>query len=322
MHSFVKVTEDIVQVHVPIPFPLVSVNCYLVRDGDGWSMIDTGLHYGPAFEAWEQAFSSLGIEPRNIRRIYLTHAHPDHYGLAGHFQRLSSAPVYALDHEIRVVPIEWQSGGAHIHALATFFEQHGAPREAVDRVQVRSLEVLEMLEPQPILTPLHEGDEVLLAGETYRVIWVPGHADGHLMLHREGDGLVFAGDQILIKITPNIGLWPGLDPNPLRSYLASLDKMAGMKTTVALTGHRGAIHDVAGRVAELRDHHRVRAELCCNAAADGHTAYQICLKVFPRLKNIDDVRMAMVETLSHLEYLVSEGRLERTGEPVIRYRQL
>lgn len=322
MQSFVQVSDNIYQVHVPIPFPLVSVNCYLVRDSDGWSMIDTGLHYAPAFGAWEQAFSSLGMQARDIRRIYLTHAHPDHYGLAGHFQRLSSAPVYALDHEIRVVPIEWQRDGMHIHALAAFFEKHGAPREAVERVEVRSLEVLQMLEPQPVLSSLHEDDEVCLAGDAYRVIWVPGHADGHLMFHRRGDGLLFAGDQILVKITPNIGLWPGLDPNPLQSYLTSLDKLDRMKTAVALTGHRAVIHNVPGRVAELREHHRVRAQLCRDAAGDGKTAYQICLQVFPRLKNIDDVRMAMVETLSHLEYLVGEGTLQRFGESVIRYRHL
>jgi Metallo-beta-lactamase-like, C-terminal domain len=126
---------------------------------------------------------------------------------------------------------------------------------------------------------------------------------------------------ILVKITSNIALWPGLDPDPLRSYLASLDKLEGLKRVVALPGHRALIHDVPGRVVELREHHRLRAQECWDAAGGGATAYEVCLKVFPRLKNIDDVRMAMVETLSHLEYLVSEGRLERSEESIVRYRQ-
>lgn len=321
MPSPVKLSENIYQVHIPIPFPLVSVNCYLVRDPDGWAMIDTGLHYGPAFQAWDEAFRTLGLQASDLRRIYITHAHPDHYGLAGHFQRISSAPVYALDKEIRVVPIEWQPDGAHMYALAGFFEKHGAPHEVVERVTARSLQVLHMVEPQPVLSPLYEGNEVCLGGHPYRVIWVPGHADGHLLLHREGDGLLFAGDQILVKITPNIALWPGLDQNPLRSYLASLDKIERLKATVLLPGHRALIHDVRGRVAELREHHRVRAQACWDAAGDGATAYEVCLDVFPRLNSIDDVRMAMVETLSHLEYLVSEGRLERSTDKIVRYRQ-
>ncbi len=124
-----------------------------------------------------------------------------------------------------------------------------------------------------------------------------------------------------MKITPNIALWPGLDPNPLRSYLSSLDKLEGLDIAVALPGHRALIHDVRGRVAELREHHRVRAQACWDAAGDGATAYEVCLDVFPRLNSIDDVRMAMVETLSHLEYLVSEGRLERSTDKIVRYRQ-
>lgn len=322
MPPLVKISEDIYQVHVPIPFPLISVNCYLVRGSDGWTMIDTGLHYGPAFEAWAEAFNTLELQGSDLRRIYLTHAHPDHYGLAGHFQRISGAPVYALDKEIRVVPIEWQPDGAHMNALAGFFEKHGAPQEVVQRVTVRSLEVLHMVEPQPVLSPLYEGNEVCLGGRPYRVIWVPGHADGHLILHREEDGLLFAGDQILVKITPNIALWPGLDPNPLRSYLESLNKIEKLQATVVLPGHRAVIHDVRRRVAELREHHRIRAQACWDAAGDGATAYEVCLNIFPRLKSVDDVRLGMVETLSHLEYLVSEGRLERNSGGILRYRQM
>ncbi len=319
MEAFTEISQDIFQVRIPIPFPLVSVNCYLVRDPIGWTMIDTGLHHGPAFEAWEAAFRALGMRARDIRRIYLTHAHPDHYGLAGYFQQESGAPVYALDREIRVIPIEWEPHGEHMHALARFFARHGAPPEVVAPVEKRSLEVLKMLDPQPVLSPVHEGEQVCLGERWYRVIWTPGHADGHMLLHREQDGLLFAGDQILIKITPNISLWPGLDENPLRSYLNSLDKVERLRAAVALTGHRSVVHDIPGRVAELREHHRERLAKCLEAAGGGATAYEICLRVFPRLESADDVRMAMAETLSHLEYLVGEGRLARSEHKVVRY---
>ncbi len=127
--------------------------------------------------------------------------------------------------------------------------------------------------------------------------------------------------QILAKITPNIALWPGLDQNPLQSYLASLGKLEQLKTAVALTGHRAVIHDVPGRAAEIREHHRQRLQQCWEAAGDGCTGYEVCLKIFPRLVSVGDIRMGMVETLSHLEYLVSEGRLSRSEDDVVRYRQ-
>ena len=178
-----EVSPGIYQVRVPVPFPLKDVNCYLVREADGWTMIDSGLHYGPAFEAWDAAFRDLQIAARDIRRIYLTHAHPDHYGLAGHFQRLSDAPVIALDEEVRVVPIEWEAGGAHMRVIGDFLGRHGVPEAMSERIVQRSLEVLRMIEPHPVLTCVHEGDEVTAGGRTYRVIWTPGHADGHMILH-------------------------------------------------------------------------------------------------------------------------------------------
>lgn len=319
--TITHITENIYQIHIPVPFPLKVVHCYLVREDDGWVMIDTGLQHPRALEAWDHTFGALGMTARDLRRIYITHAHPDHYGLAGHFQRLSAAPVYALDQEIRVIPIEWEADGSHMYMLADFFKTHGAPRPVVESVTTRSLQVLSMVQPQPVLTPLHDGDTVTLGGYSYRVIWMPGHADGHLLLHR-ADGLVFVGDHILMKITPNIALWPRLDPNPLRNYLASLEKTARLSVRIALPGHRAPITDMPTRVKELERHHDVRAQACLDATDAACTAYEACLRIFPKLESVDDVRMAMVETMSHLEYLVHAGKVERAGKDSILYQRV
>jgi hypothetical protein len=82
------------------------------------------------------------------------------------------------------------------------------------------------------------------------------------------------------------------------------------------------IQDVPGRIAELREHHRIRAQKCWNAAKDGRSAFEICMKVFPQIESVDDVRLAMVETLAHLEYLTGEERLEKLDDHAIRYRQI
>jgi glyoxylase-like metal-dependent hydrolase (beta-lactamase superfamily II) len=145
--------------------------------------------------------------------------------LAGYFQNLSNAPVFALDEEIRIIPIEWERAGAHMVLLDEFLTKHGMPPRNIEQTVERSLEILRMLEPQPELAALHEGDPIELGGCRYKIIWTPGHADGHLLLQGQENGLLFSGDMILMKITPNIPLWPALDPNPLKSYLASLDRI-------------------------------------------------------------------------------------------------
>lgn len=317
MHS----VDNIYQVRVPVPFPLKYVQCYLIRESDGWTMIDTGLQYGPALEAWAHAFDELQISARDIRRIFLTHAHPDHYGLAGHFQKLNDAPVYALDEEIRVIPIEWERNGAHLYGLGKFLQEHGLPKALAQKTVERSLEILRMLEPQPELTAVQDGQHIQIGGHPYKIHWTPGHADGHLILHGTENGILFSGDMVLMKITPNIALWPGLDPTPLKNYLASLDKIERLQIKLALPGHRATIESVPARISEIREHHRVRAQKCWDAAKTGRNAHDICMDVFAGIESVDDVRLAMVETLAHLEYLVGEGRLERLEGNPIRYRR-
>ena len=320
MSPISEVEPGIFQVRVPVPFPLRDVNCYLLRERDGWTLIDCGLQDPAAHAAWEEAWRTLGTGPQALTRIILTHAHPDHYGLAGHFQQLSGAPVLVLAHEIDIIRIEWQAEGAHIRLLGEFLQRHGTPEEVARQIVARSLEVLHMLEPQPAtLTPVREGDVLALRDCHYRAVWTPGHADGHMVLYGLEDGVLFAGDHVLPKITPNIALWPDLDPNPLRSYLDALDKVDALQVRLVLPGHRAPFADLHGRIAELRAHHAQRAAACRQAAGGGRSAYEICLEVFPGITRVDDVRMALVETLSHLEYLVSEGRLERSDEGTVRY---
>jgi glyoxylase-like metal-dependent hydrolase (beta-lactamase superfamily II) len=77
------VTNDIYQIQIPLPFALRIVNCYLLAGHNGWTIVDTGLNTSRARAAWLEAFSALGIRPGTTEQIVLTHAHPDHYGLAG-----------------------------------------------------------------------------------------------------------------------------------------------------------------------------------------------------------------------------------------------
>ena len=307
--SITQVANDIFQVQVPVPFPLKTVNCYLARNDSVWTMIDTGLQYAPAREVWAHAFQTLQIEPRAIQKILLTHAHPDHYGLAGYFQEITGAPVFVLDREIASAALEWQREGAHMDMIADYFKSHGLPPNIEDSVHERQMQVLAMVQPQPVLSPLTEGEVVEIGGKKYSVVWTPGHADGHVVFH-SAEGLAFVGDHVLMKITPNIALWPRLHPNPLKLYLEALNKVEQLYITRALPGHRAIIQDLPGRVAELRAHHAARLNECVNAARNC-TAYQVCLEIFPHLKSVDELRMALVETLSHLEYLVAEGQLFR-----------
>ncbi len=130
-------TPDIFQVRVPVPFPLQYVNCYLFRESNGWTLLDTGLNDEPGLNAWAYAFEALQISPRDIRRIILTHTHPDHFGLAGYFQHLSGAPVLALDREIATTSLIWRDDAAYAQALTAYFMQHGVPTRVTENIKGR-----------------------------------------------------------------------------------------------------------------------------------------------------------------------------------------
>jgi glyoxylase-like metal-dependent hydrolase (beta-lactamase superfamily II) len=160
-----------------------------------------------------------------------------------------------------------------------------------------------------------EGPELLDAGDEvdgWRVEVLRGHADGHIVLLR--DGVMIAGDTILAGITPAIGLYPNSRPDPLGDYLQTLDRIEQLAPRVAYTGHRAAVRDPAERASEIRSHHAERLAHA-QGALDGEplSGYDVSLALFPGDLPPTLRRFATAESLAHLERLVHERRAVRAG---------
>jgi glyoxylase-like metal-dependent hydrolase (beta-lactamase superfamily II) len=319
-----QISEDIYQIQLPLPFALNSVNCYLLRGDRGWTIIDTGLNIPPAQAAWQAVFSQLEIAPADIEQIVLTHVHPDHYGLAGWLQAWSGAPVWLSPREAELAQQIWGQDNLH-QAMFELFRRGGIPEEIELKAETEAKKVRALTFPHPGLVKLVEPGTVLSLGRRrFKAIHAPGHSDGQLIFYDAADRLLLSGDQALLKITPNIGLWPVSEPDPLGRYLASLRELAGLEVRLALPGHRGLITNWPERLAELEQHHANRLAVML-AAVDsaGVTAYQVYGQVFnAREFTMHEVRFAVAETLAHLEYLVGRGRLRREGDEVWLYRQV
>jgi len=309
--SVVSVADGIVRVTFPLPLGIDHVHCYLLRASSGaWILVDTGLGLPGTEERWGSALDGLDAP---VERIVITHGHPDHVGDAAPVAELTGAPVLQgrLDNErSREV---W--GGDSWHdETAAFLLAHGMPPDEVEasEQQTRAVAALVHLPADP--EPLDPGESV----DGWEVVHLPGHADGHLALLR--DGTLIAGDAILDEITPTVGVYPRARPDPLADFLRSLEWIADTAPEIAFAGHGQPIRDPARRARELVEHHRVRADLALAALERGAgNAHEVSLALWPDALPPVLRRFAVTEALAHLDRLAVEGRVLR-GDDGYRVR--
>jgi glyoxylase-like metal-dependent hydrolase (beta-lactamase superfamily II) len=290
--TFVSLEDGVRRLTLPLPTGPKHVHCYLV---DG-TLFDTGLGLGDA------PWASAGIE-----RIAITHFHPDHVGGAAAAAAATGAPVSQGGLDYAQCERVWGSTDWP-ERMAAWFTKHGVPQESASQLirEGHAFAAFIRYALDPDL--LYEGST--LAG--WEVVELPGHADGHLGFLR--DGVLIAGDHLLKKISPAIGLYPESRPDPLGDYLRSLERTIELAPRIVYPGHGEPIRDAAGRAEELLEHHRRRLdETSAVLNSQGLTPYEISLRLFGDNLSPTQRRFAVAETLSHLERLVRVGRAARAG---------
>ena len=322
------VAPNIWKFTLPIPFPLRTVNMYaIVGEYGEWAVIDAGMGIPDARTALRDGLRKAGLRIGNLRTIVLSHDHPDHIGLSGELREKSGATVYMHSIDAEGMRTIWSgSAPAQFRSVSQFFRQHGMPVNeqwfsSVPADEMRNVIRVPLYEE---LTLVEDGQYLDILGEQYRVIWTPGHSDGHICLFRERDGVFIAADHVLPRITPNVGLYSENDrANPLGDYLNSLRKVQNLPASIVLPGHSEPFTDLAGRVQEIIEHHEDREQQILSLFdKQPRNAYYLTEKLFgQRLKSNEARRMAVAETLAHLEYMRYESQVEqyKTNDGLIMY---
>jgi glyoxylase-like metal-dependent hydrolase (beta-lactamase superfamily II) len=292
-----------------LPLGIDHVHCYFLRSSSGgWIVVDTGLGTRDVRERWREALDELDAP---VEAIVVTHMHPDHVGGARDVAALTGAPVSQGRDDHAQCVSAW--GDRNGERFAGYWASHGMPAETVSGIAAdsdRLVSAVHWVEDPQLLDP---GDEI----DGWRVEVLRGHADGHIVLLR--DGVMIAGDTILTGITPAIGLYPKSRPDPLGDYLETLARIEELAPRVAYAGHREPIRDPAGRAREIRAHH-VERLAHAEAALVEHprSAYEVSLSLFGRELSPTLRRFATAEALAHLERLVRTGRAERVGRGYVK----
>jgi glyoxylase-like metal-dependent hydrolase (beta-lactamase superfamily II) len=318
------VAPGIYQIRLPLPFALNHVNCYLLQEDEGWTLVDTGLNWPEGQRTWRAVFVELQIGFGDIRRIVLTHMHPDHFGLAGWFQAKIGQAIWLSPREAELAQTVWVENGWRPECIAAYWRMGGITPAVAEVVSVQTAALRVATLPHPTrIKPIEAGESITMGGRVWRAIHAPGHSDGQLIFYDAADRLLLSGDQVLLKITPNIGLWPSTEPEPLARYLASLDDLAKLDVRLALPGHRQTVLQWCERIEELRAHHAVRLTHAYDAVgSEGATALEVSRHLFDFDRfSRHEVRFAIAEALAHLEYLMNLGELTYEETSVRIYRR-
>ncbi len=322
MNVITRHMDTITQIKVPLPFPLRWVNSYLIRGSNGYTLIDPGLHTQESEACWIDAMKEMKITFNDIEQVVLTHHHPDHYGMSGWFQIQSDAPVYLSEPSYRLAIRLWGEEQTLTQELYLFFLRHGMEPSLARQMIPHMDSFIPLVSPQPKITLMNEGELITLGDTAYRSIMTSGHATGHLSFYNENTQIMFCGDQVIPQISPNISYIPGNDPNPLLSFMDSLELLFEYEVTKAYPGHRDPFDTFAARIEEILEHHEQRLTKITNLLEHPVTAFEMCNLLFGSKLPIHQLRFAMGETIAHLVYLAAnKSAFEQEHNGLILYQR-
>ena len=299
---------------LPLPFRLDHVNIYLIEDGGGWAIIDSGISDKNSRDAWLTLFSGT-LSRVTFTKIIGTHYHPDHIGLAGWLCErlgiplLTSQTCYLGCTNISLDPTAF---GAQLYL--DWYRRHGMSDETAMLVATQGNRYLSMIAPlPPTFRRLVAGDSLKLGRRVFDVLSCDGHAPEQIMLYSAEDGILLAADQIIARISPNVSVW-AVEPegDPLGLYLRSLSwlgKNLPAKTLV-LPGHQLPFFGLHTRCEEIAFHHMNRCKLIANACGESpRSVAELVPVLFKRDLDPHQLSFAFSETHAHVNYMIGTGEL-------------
>jgi glyoxylase-like metal-dependent hydrolase (beta-lactamase superfamily II) len=294
-------------IELPLPFSLGLVNVYLIRLCEGWLLVDCGMDTDACFHAFERAREGLDLKWTDIRRILLTHMHPDHTGLASRLRALSGAPLGLHKDENRLLEQVCQAESHRAWQSRVLAEAGVGPalRALIDTAMLDIQQSFHVLAPVELLAG---GEQIPTKHGTLEVLVTPGHSPGHICLYDRARRLLFSGDHVLEHISPNIGWHPERDA--LGDFLASLDLVAALEVDLVLPSHGTPFTGHREWIARTHSHHRARCDRILGFLQGGtRTADDLVRNLWGGDLSPFHYRFAVFEVLAHLTHLEKLGEV-------------
>lgn len=319
----VEIAPDIIWLRLPLPFVLNHVNCWLLDDGAGWTIVDTGADRPETRAIWEDVIANrLGGKP--VTKVVCTHGHPDHIGLAGWLCETLDVRLHMTLAEW-LAPQVWRAQGLEPmrEEEKRVFRRNGISETALAKM-IESRELTPFRnQPLPMrLVRLRDQRTIDMGGRSWTTLVNGGHAEEHASFFAADERILIAGDQILSKISPVVGVFTSQPwGDPLGDYLTSLKRMATLPAqTLVLPSHGLPFHGLHTRIAQLEAHHEKRLAALHEFMDTPQTGVELAKQLFSDAVARGQLFMAMAETLAHANHLVERGQAERIEtDAAVRY---
>jgi len=315
-----EIAAGVFELRLPIPFEDGLVNVFLFTDGSEVDLLDCGMNSGESLEMIRSAISEVG--GTKLRRLVVTHIHPDHYGAAGVLAGEGRADLYLHRLEVPLVHPRYVELEQLVAEVRKYLLVNGVPESEAEVLSNSQRALSQVVAPAEPAVQLDGAETLRLGRLDLRVEWTPGHSPGHVCLWSAKQGLLFAGDHMLPELSPNIGLHPQSTPDPLHEYLDGLQRMAASRPRTILPAHGRPFRDAEARVEILTAHHRRRLDQVTEIVGVRElTAWEVALELWGERDNLYEKRLALQEGLAHLQALAVDGILEKLVAPEsVRWR--
>ncbi len=324
----VAVAEGVYWARFAMPMSLDHINLWLLEDGDGWAVVDTCLALPSARETWEQLFKGF-MGGRPITRVFCTHLHPDHAGLAGWLTERFDCELWMSREEFLMCRAMAADTGRPAPEVALrFYRAAGYDEEQIQQYRNKFGNFGRAISPLPdSFRRLVNRDTITIGGRYWQVIVGRGHSPEHAALYCPGLKLLISGDQVLPRITPNVSVFP-TEPkgDPLQEWLNSsaLIRHTLPDDLLVLPAHEAPFHGLHVRLSQLIEAHNRDLRALFDYLEEPRRAVDCFPALFNREIDADSLGMATGESLAHLNCLLGRRRISRWRDDrgVDWYRQI